>query len=387
MQIRKAVIPAAGLGTRFLPVTMSVPKELLPIIDRPLLQYVIAEAVEAGVEEVIIVTSPDKESIGEYFQSQQGLEQRLSSNGEDALLDKIKEAKNLAKVSFVMQHEALGLGHAVLMAKDAVGDEPFVVILPDDIIAHAPAKDKNLWRLRVALLALKQGRHAEARELFNAAMPSAGIILKGDAGTRKAQNLFSPEERKSFHGEPYERTMGWFYRGMLYWMDGEPDNARACFRTAQLMDALAEKNKFRADWVLLDYLDGMVTAKLGDDSSGALNRARIHAGDTTLPEYNTNANVMIFLQFGFGPVKKSGGDVGEKINYDGGFSATKSARIRVESQIITVPIFDDLTYQANTRGRRAMDSILTRKARVKKAADGIGDVGIVSGAKIGRAHV
>ena len=138
MQIRKAVIPAAGLGTRFLPITMSVPKELLPIIDRPLLQYVIAEAVEAGVEEVIIVTSPDKKSIGEYFQSQQGLEQRLASNGEDALLDKIKEAKNLAKVSFVMQHEALGLGHAVLMAKDAVGDEPFVVILPDDIIAHSP---------------------------------------------------------------------------------------------------------------------------------------------------------------------------------------------------------------------------------------------------------
>ena len=138
MQIRKAVIPAAGLGTRFLPITMSVPKELLPIIDRPLLQYVIAEAVEAGVEEVIIVTSPDKESIGEYFQSQQGLEQRLASNGEDALLDKIEEAKNLAKISFVMQHEALGLGHAVLMAKDAVGDEPFVVILPDDIIAHSP---------------------------------------------------------------------------------------------------------------------------------------------------------------------------------------------------------------------------------------------------------
>ncbi|MDP7009878.1 MAG: tetratricopeptide repeat protein [Verrucomicrobiota bacterium] len=248
------------------------------------------------------------------------------------------------------------------------------------IIAQAPTKDKNLWRLRVALLALKQGRHTEARELFNTAMPSAGTILKGDASTRKAQSLFSPEERKSFHGEPYERTMGWFYRGIIYWMDGEPENARACFRTAQLMDALAEKNKFRADWVLLDYLDGMVTAKLGDDSSGALSRARIHAGDTTLPEYNINANVMIFLQFGFGPVKKSGGDVGEKINYDGGFSATRSARIRVESQTVTVPIFDDLTYQANTRGRRAMDSILTRKASVKRAAAGIGDVGIVSGA-------
>ncbi len=147
MQIRKAVIPAAGLGTRFLPVTMSVPKELLPIIDRPLLQYVIAEAVEAGVEEVIIVTSPDKESIGDYFQRQPNLEQRLTANGEDELLDKVTEAGNLAKVSFVIQHEALGLGHAVLMAKDEVGDEPFVVILPDDIIAHSPGAISQMVRV------------------------------------------------------------------------------------------------------------------------------------------------------------------------------------------------------------------------------------------------
>jgi UTP--glucose-1-phosphate uridylyltransferase len=138
MQIRKAVIPAAGLGTRFLPVTMSVPKELLPIVDRPLLQYVIAEAVEAGVEEVIIVTSPGKESISDYFQPHPIIEQRLTANGDDSLLAKVTEAGNLAKVSFVIQHEALGLGHAVLMAKDVVGDEPFVVILPDDIIAHSP---------------------------------------------------------------------------------------------------------------------------------------------------------------------------------------------------------------------------------------------------------
>ena len=138
MIIRKAVIPAAGLGTRFLPVTMSVPKELLPIIDRPLLQYVVAEAAEAGVEEVIIVTSPGKESISDYFQPHTALEQRLEAGGEEGLLAKVAEAANLAKVSFVVQHEALGLGHAVLMAKDAVGDEPFVVVLPDDIIAHSP---------------------------------------------------------------------------------------------------------------------------------------------------------------------------------------------------------------------------------------------------------
>ena len=138
MKIRKAVIPAAGLGTRFLPVTMSVPKELLPIIDRPLLQYVVAEAAEAGVEEVIIVTSPGKESISDYFQPHAALEQRLAASGEPDLLAKVAEAAGLAKVSFVLQREALGLGHAVLMAKEAVGDEPFVVILPDDIIAHSP---------------------------------------------------------------------------------------------------------------------------------------------------------------------------------------------------------------------------------------------------------
>jgi|TARA_B100000809_G_C15073160_1_gene506835 UTP--glucose-1-phosphate uridylyltransferase len=117
---------------------MSVPKELLPIIDRPLLQYVIAEAAEAGVEEVIIVTSPGKESISDYFQPHPALEERLAGSGEDELLAKVTEAGNLAKVSFVLQHEALGLGHAVLMAKEAVGYEPFVVILPDDIIAHSP---------------------------------------------------------------------------------------------------------------------------------------------------------------------------------------------------------------------------------------------------------
>ena len=138
MQIRKAVIPAAGLGTRFLPVTKSVPKELLPIVDRPLLQYVIAEAAEAGVEEVIIITSPGKESISDYFQPHVALEQRLTDNGAHELLTKVSEATNLARVSFVLQQEALGLGHAVLMAKDVVGDEPFVVILPDDIISHSP---------------------------------------------------------------------------------------------------------------------------------------------------------------------------------------------------------------------------------------------------------
>ena len=134
--LRKAVIPAAGLGTRFLPITRSVPKELLPILDRPMLQYVVAEAAEAGISEVIIVVSPGKESIADYFRPRPDLEQRLA--GEPDLLDQARSGANLAAVSFVIQEQPLGLGHAVLTARDAVGNEPFAVMLPDDIIEHTP---------------------------------------------------------------------------------------------------------------------------------------------------------------------------------------------------------------------------------------------------------
>ena len=134
--IRKAVIPAAGLGTRFLPVTRSVPKELLPILDRPMLQYVVEEAAEAGVTDVIVVTSPGKESVAGYFRPRPDLEARLADDAQ--LLEKVRSGADLADVSFVIQEEPLGLGHAVLTAREAVGDESFAVILPDDIVDHTP---------------------------------------------------------------------------------------------------------------------------------------------------------------------------------------------------------------------------------------------------------
>ena len=138
MKIRKAVIPAAGLGTRFLPVTKSVPKELLPILDKPMLQYVVEEAAEAGIEQVIIVTSVGKESIASYFQPQPDLVRHLADSGADELLEKVVHATGLAEVSFVIQEKPIGLGHAVLTAREVVAGEPFVVILPDDIITHKP---------------------------------------------------------------------------------------------------------------------------------------------------------------------------------------------------------------------------------------------------------
>ena len=131
------MIPAAGLGTRFLPVTKSLPKELLPILDKPMLQYVVEEASQAGIEQIILVVSPGKESIAGYFQPDPSLESHLLASGAPDLVSKVNYASNLAQVSAVIQERPLGLGHAVLMAKDAVGNEPFVVILPDDIIEIA----------------------------------------------------------------------------------------------------------------------------------------------------------------------------------------------------------------------------------------------------------
>ena len=139
-KIRKAVIPAAGLGTRFLPATKAVPKELLPIVDRPTIQYIVEEAVAAGVEEVILVCARGKDSIVDHFDIAPELEAHLHRSGKDALRDQMRAIAKMANVVTVRQQEPLGLGHAVLCAKALVGDEPFVVMLGDDIIdAKVPA--------------------------------------------------------------------------------------------------------------------------------------------------------------------------------------------------------------------------------------------------------
>ena len=144
MRVRKAVIPAAGLGTRFLPASKSVPKELLPILDKPLIQYGVEEAAAAGIEQVIIVTSPGKEALEAYFRPDPGLERHLAERGSLELLERVKVASSLAQVSSVVQEQPLGLGHAVLMAREAVGDEAFVVMLPDDVIWHTEGATRQM---------------------------------------------------------------------------------------------------------------------------------------------------------------------------------------------------------------------------------------------------
>ena len=134
MRIRKAVFPAAGLGTRFLPATKAQPKEMLPLVDKPIIQYVIEEAVAAGLSNIIIVTGRGKNAIEDHFDVSYELEKLLEERGKTELLEQVRAISNMINVSYVRQGETLGLGHAVLMAKDLVGNEPFAVMLGDDII-------------------------------------------------------------------------------------------------------------------------------------------------------------------------------------------------------------------------------------------------------------
>jgi UTP--glucose-1-phosphate uridylyltransferase len=134
MRVRKAVFPAAGWGTRFLPATKAQPKEMLPLVDKPVIQYAVEEAVAAGIEQVIIVNSSQKRVIEDHFDLNYELEHLLEEKGEIEKLRQVRAITDLAQIAYVRQKEQLGLGHAVLMAKDLIGHEPFAVLLPDDVV-------------------------------------------------------------------------------------------------------------------------------------------------------------------------------------------------------------------------------------------------------------
>jgi UTP--glucose-1-phosphate uridylyltransferase len=134
MKIRKAVIPAAGLGTRFLPATKAQPKEMLPLVDKPAIQYVVEEAVRAGLDDILIVTGRGKQAIEDHFDRSQELESLLAEKGDEGKLDLVRAISDMAHVHYIRQKEPLGLGHAVGAAERHVGDEPFAVLLGDDVI-------------------------------------------------------------------------------------------------------------------------------------------------------------------------------------------------------------------------------------------------------------
>ncbi|WP_243292802.1 UTP--glucose-1-phosphate uridylyltransferase GalU [Bacillus sp. FJAT-47783] len=134
MQIKKAIIPAAGLGTRFLPATKAQPKEMLPIVDKPTIQYIIEEAVESGIEDIIIVTGRGKRAIEDHFDKSYELEETLAKKEKWKMLEKVQRIADLANIHYIRQKEPKGLGHAISCARTFVGDEPFAVMLGDDIV-------------------------------------------------------------------------------------------------------------------------------------------------------------------------------------------------------------------------------------------------------------
>ena len=134
MTVKKAIIPAAGLGTRFLPATKSQPKEMLPIVDKPTLQYIIEEAINSGIEEILIITGRNKKSIEDHFDKSVELELELEQKGKQEMLEMVRDIANMVNIHYIRQKEPKGLGHAIHCAKSFIGDEPFAVLLGDDIV-------------------------------------------------------------------------------------------------------------------------------------------------------------------------------------------------------------------------------------------------------------
>jgi UTP--glucose-1-phosphate uridylyltransferase len=160
MKIRKAVIAAAGWGTRFLPITKSQPKEMLPLLNKPIIQYSVEEAIACGVETVVIITAQSKKAVEDYFDRCFELEHLLEKKGETKLLAEIQHLSSMADICYIRQKEQLGLGHAVLTARSVVGDEPFILFLPDDLFEYgALALEKMLeiyQRYQGSVVAVKQ---------------------------------------------------------------------------------------------------------------------------------------------------------------------------------------------------------------------------------------
>lgn len=248
-------------------------------------------------------------------------------------------------------------------------------------LAAARPKDRVLWEYRVGSTALRRELWEEARlKLDDALLQASANFGNVNSEAARSRRMFRNESDKPFIGEPYERVMAHIYRAIIYWQVGEPDNARALFRTAELIDSDTEDKTYAGDWVLPDYLDGFASAKLGGDGSDALARARANAKVQKLarpPDYNTKANVMIFAEYGQGPKKYAGGEYGEQLRFMTEPSRVASAALQVDGRTLKLPPFDDVNYQATTRGGRLMDHILGNKAVFKQRSNTVGDVAIL----------
>lgn len=248
------------------------------------------------------------------------------------------------------------------------------------LMERAPARDRVLWDYRTGLSALRRGQPDDARILFDEALARLQSIYGPDKSARQARGQFGAEAKKTFLGEPYERAMAYWYRGILYWQDGEPDNARACFRSAQFADSSTEGDGYAGDYTLLDYLDGLITVRLAGDGAEALARSRKSARLARPADYFPQWNTFFFADLGSGPTKYATGEYSEQLRFRPGTSRAARVRIQIDGQTLFIDPWDDLSYQATTRGGRVMDHVLANKAVFKKSTDVAGTAAIIGGA-------
>jgi UTP--glucose-1-phosphate uridylyltransferase len=184
VSIKKAVIPAAGLGTRFLPATKSQPKEMLAVVDKPAVQYVVEEARRAGIDDVLVVTSRGKSTLEDHFDRSPELEHHLERTGKEEELAEIREVAGMASLHYVRQQEPLGFGHAVLMASEHVGDQPFVVMVGDEIVPEPEGEENQLIGRMIEIYESTGGSVLAVQEVPKEDIPSYGVVdieeLEGD---------------------------------------------------------------------------------------------------------------------------------------------------------------------------------------------------------------
>ncbi len=196
-KVRKAVIPAAGLGTRFLPATKAMPKEMLPIVDKPTIQFIVEEAVNSGIEEILIITSSSKNSIIDHFDYAYELEERLKMKNKMKEYHQIRDIANMVNIHFIRQKEPLGLGHAILSAKSFISNEPFAVLLGDDVVIQEKGEQPALKQCIDAYMATKSSIVGVQKVPLNE-VNKYGIVdpqNRDDLGTKKTFKLKSMVEK------------------------------------------------------------------------------------------------------------------------------------------------------------------------------------------------
>jgi tetratricopeptide (TPR) repeat protein len=240
--------------------------------------------------------------------------------------------------------------------------------------AKAPEKDSVLWNYRLGATALRAQDWSEARMHFDAAIAALSNLAVNVQGAADARSMFGKEAAKLFIGEPYERAMAYFYRGLIYWHDGEIDNARACFRSMAIIDSDTVEQQYTADWNLADWLDGAATDKLGGEGKEAKERAAARLGRPL-----ENGRVLVVVEFGEGPQKYATGAHRQQLRFHAPIKQATEVRLTLGGQSVLLTPVDDLHYQATTRGGRVMDHILGNKAQFKDRTGKFGTAAMAAG--------